>query len=95
MLRIRVRLLGSLSEYSRGEGVLTFEFAPSIADIIGRLVFELGSSFGEDLFDPVIGSSISRCLIISNGIEIGALDGMETRLTEDGELVIIPVSHGG
>ena len=37
----------------------------------------------------------SNALIMVNGREISVLDGLETKLKDGDELVLIPVVHGG
>lgn len=34
-------------------------------------------------------------LIIVDGVEVGNLSGLETPLSEDSEVVLVPVTHGG
>ena len=45
---------------------------------------------GTEMTDPR-----SNALIMISGREIGTLDGLETRLTKDDELSLLPVAHGG
>jgi molybdopterin converting factor small subunit len=45
---------------------------------------------GSEMADPR-----PNALIMVSGREIGTLDGLETKLAEDDELSLLPVTHGG
>jgi molybdopterin converting factor small subunit len=45
---------------------------------------------GNEIADPR-----SNALIMVSGREIGTLNGLETKLTEDDKLSLLPVAHGG
>ncbi len=48
------------------------------------------SLIDQQLQDPRI-----NALILVNGREISALDGLETKLKDGDELILVPVVHGG
>jgi len=37
----------------------------------------------------------SMSLIMLGGIEVGNLEGLETKISEGSEVVLVPVTHGG
>jgi MoaD family protein len=47
------------------------------------------------LIDPELEDPRPNTLILVNGKEISALDGLDTILKDDDEVVFIPVIHGG
>lgn len=96
MVRVRVRLLGTLREFSRDEAIhLRFDKEPTMEEVVQSLLSELGSALEKAIFDPLLHNPLPRTLILVNGLEIGVLLGMETMLRDGDEVVILPVSHGG
>ena len=47
------------------------------------------------LFDSELNDPRPNTLIIVNGREIGVLNGLESLITEEDEIALIPVLHGG
>jgi len=47
------------------------------------------------LWDSEIADPRPNTLIMISGREIGTLDGLETKLTEEDELSLLPIAHGG
>lgn len=49
----------------------------------------------QSLIDQQLKDPRPNVLIIVNGKEIGVLNGLETNLQDDDEVVLVPVVHGG
>ena len=47
------------------------------------------------LIDQQLDDPRSNTLVLVNGIEISVLEGLETRLKDGDEIVLVPVVHGG
>ncbi len=64
-----------------------------------KMMKKLGETLPNEakkLFEsPSNSDSHSNMLVLVNGKEISALKGLETRIAEEDEVVVIPVSHGG
>jgi molybdopterin synthase sulfur carrier subunit len=67
----------------------------TLTQVLEDLTSELPKEFRATLIDPVLGDPTPNALIMINGKEISALNGMETRLKDRDEITVIPVSHGG
>jgi len=69
---------------------------PTVKAAMSQLVSaELFASLRQLLFDSEMADPRPNALIMVSGREIGTLEGLETRLTEDDELSLLPVAHGG
>ena len=70
--------------------------SPTVKAAISQLVStDSCTSLKQLLFDGVTGDPRPNALIMISGREIGTLDGLETKLTEDDVLSLLPVAHGG
>jgi molybdopterin converting factor small subunit len=88
-------MLGILSD-SAGVSEVDLDF-PEGSDI-GFLLKELIASYQglrADIWDPVVDSPEPNALILYNGVEVNNLQGLNTRITEGSEVVLLAVTHGG
>ena len=70
--------------------------SPTVRTAISQLVAtESFASLKQLLFDSENQDPRPNALIMISGREIGTLDGLETKLTENDELALLPVAHGG
>ena len=94
-MRVKVRLLGVLSD-SAGVSEVDLNL-PEDSDI-GALLNVLIASYQSlraDIWDPVVNSPEPNTLILYNSVEINNLQGLNTRITEGSEVVLLAVTHGG
>jgi molybdopterin synthase sulfur carrier subunit len=69
---------------------------PTVKTVISRLVTQDGfESLKELLVDKETSDPRPNALIMLSGREINTLQGLETPLTENDELALLPVAHGG
>lgn len=70
--------------------------APTVKTVISQLVTQDGfESLKELLVDKETSDPRPNALIMVSGREINTLKGLETELTENDELALLPVAHGG
>lgn len=92
---ITVRFVGSLRNMiGKGKIKLNIDETKTLRDLIGVIVEEFPEA-ERTLIDPELGDPRPNALIIVNGMEISALNGLETTLKDGDEVVFVPVSHGG
>jgi molybdopterin converting factor small subunit len=70
------------------------EDATSLKEFIKRLV-EKQPKLKRALIDPELEDPRPNTLILVNGKEISVLNGLETMLSDNSEVVFVPVVHGG
>ena len=77
-----------------GELTLNVKGGISVEKMLKKIAAEL-PALRQSLKDKVAEELKSNALIVVNGREISALDGLETKLKDGDELILIPVVHGG
>ena len=96
MIHVKVKLLGVFREFSAKSRVtIEFEDAVTVRKAVQKLTETLSSKFKEALIDPELSDPRPNALILVNGKEIGVLQGLQTMLDDDDEIVLLPVAHGG
>jgi len=69
---------------------------PTVETAISQLLAaDSFASLRKLLWDSEMADPRPNALIMVSGREIATLDGLDTKLTEDDELSLLPVSHGG
>jgi molybdopterin synthase sulfur carrier subunit len=92
---ITVRFIGSLRASSKKSKLnLDFKNAVSLREVVNKLI-EGQPKLKRALIDPELDDPRTNVLMLVNGKEIGVLKGLETKLKDGDELVLIPVVHGG
>jgi molybdopterin synthase sulfur carrier subunit len=92
---ILTRFLGALRHAAGvSEIAVDIEDNISIVEMLKEIAREL-PALKQSLNDQKPEELRSNALIIVNGREISVLDGLETKLKDGDELVLIPVVHGG
>ena len=91
---VHVRLMGTFKE-AAGRPNYTIDSCSTINALIIELIEELGNEFRNTLLDPLMDNPLPNALILVNGIEINNLKGLDTAISEDDEIVLLSVTHGG
>ena len=93
--KVNIRLLGVLRGVS-GKSRISLRLEKSTVEVMVR---ELANSLPKEARRLFLDSDLnylgSNVLVLVNGKEISALEGLETEIKEEDEVVVIPVSHGG
>ncbi|HIE18810.1 TPA: MoaD/ThiS family protein [Candidatus Bathyarchaeota archaeon] len=92
---VKIKLLGVFRRaYGSNEISLKIENNVQLREIIQRLAAS-SKEFKHILIDPELESPLPNAVILLNGRDISALNGLETPITHGDEIVLIPVIHGG
>lgn len=92
---LTIKFIGALRHIS-GKTEFTVSFQEGIS--IKKLVDKITQEFPElkhTFSDQELNDSRSNSLVLINGREISVLDGYETKLKDEDEIVFVPVVHGG
>ncbi|MBN1244453.1 MoaD/ThiS family protein [Candidatus Bathyarchaeota archaeon] len=94
-MAITVKFVGAFRHFSgAGELVLDCKGCTSIDKLVNELV-EAVPEIKRSLIDRQLEDPRPNALILVNGREIGVLNGLETKLKDGDEIVLVPVVHGG
>ena len=92
---VKIKLLGVFRRaYGSGEVSLKIKDSVQLREIIQRLAAS-SEDFRRVLIDPELESPLPNAVILINGKDISALNGLDTPITCGDEIVLIPVIHGG
>ena len=93
---VEVKFLGVFRQFSgRNRVLVKLEKHASVGKAIEKLIEAFSSEFKRTLVDPELEDPRPNALIVVNGKEISILHGLETKVEDGDEIVLVPVSHGG
>jgi molybdopterin synthase sulfur carrier subunit len=94
-MTVTVKFIGALRHASNVEKLaLTCSEQISVKEMIDEVSKDL-PELQRSLLDSQSEEPRPNALILVNGREISALNGLETRLNDGDEVVLVPVVHGG
>ena len=94
-MHIKIRLMGVLSSaQGNREFILDLPEGSTVETAI-KAIMANNTALEEVLWDVEVDSPSPNALIMLNGVEIKNLQGTETPLMPDQELVLLSVVHGG
>ena len=94
-MTITVKFVGAFRHFSGvSELDLSFRDLNSVGDLVTALIREM-PEIESSLIDQHLKNPTLNALILVNGKEIGVLAGVESKLKDGDEVVLIPVLHGG
>jgi len=95
VVKVKVRLMGVFRGFSEKSSVILKLEKPTVRSAVQSLAKSLPAESRRLLIDPELNDPRPNALILLNGREISALNGLETSVKDDDEITLIPVSHGG
>lgn len=96
VIEVKVKLVGIFRGLSgRSQLLMALEGSSSMKNVVQKLADLFSPEFRRMLIDPELGDPRPNALILLNGKDISVLEGLETKVDDGDEVVLIPVSHGG
>ena len=94
-MTLTIKFIGALRHIS-GKTQITVSCPKDISlkDLVENLSQDM-PSLKKTLVDQQLSDARSNALVLVNGKEISALEGLETKLCDGDEIVFVPVVHGG
>jgi len=95
-MKVRVRYLGFIKnmlkkgedEFELGEGAL-------LSDLLNKLVGIYGEPFQKEVFEPGLKDVKTGFVVTVNGVLMGQLHGVDTRLNEGDSVILMTLMSGG
>lgn len=92
---ISAKFIGSLKTFfKKGEIIFNFETEITIKDLI-NFIIENNPNIKDFLISVQNSEFRLNSLVLINDIEISALNGISTKLSDGDKITFIPVIHGG
>jgi molybdopterin converting factor small subunit len=91
-----VKFLGAFRGLSgKNHSNIILKDRTNVKALIQKIAETFPSDFKRSLIDPELNDPRPNALILVNGKEVSALEGIATKINDGDEVVLISVSHGG
>ncbi len=95
-MKVRVHYLGLVKTYTKkAEDEVYFEKPPVLLDLLNKLAADFGRQFVQDIFEPGAKDVKPMFTVMVNGIVMGQLEGVDTKLKEGDNVILMPLMTGG
>ena len=94
-VNIKIRPLGVFRQLIEKDQIAMKLSKATIRDVVQALAESMSLEARRLLIDPELNDPRPNTLILVNGREISALNGLETEVSDGDEVTFIPVAHGG
>jgi molybdopterin converting factor small subunit len=96
VISVELQLLGVFQRISGETRVhMKLEKPTTLREAIQNLTDSVSPKLKRVLIDSELEDPRPNALVLVNGKEISILQGLETRIDDGDEIILIPVSHGG
>lgn len=93
---VNLKLLGTFQQLSGKKKLqIELEEPATVKKLIALLSGMFSSDFKQVLVDSQLNDPRSKALILVEGKEISVLNGLETTVKDNDEIILIPIVHGG
>jgi molybdopterin converting factor small subunit len=93
---VNVKFLGIFQRLSGKKQLeLKLQEPSTIQDVMTKLLQVLSDDFKALLVDAQLNDPRPNALILVDGKEISALQGLETEVKDSQEIILLPMVHGG
>jgi molybdopterin synthase sulfur carrier subunit len=95
-MKVKVHYLGLVKTYTnKTQEDLVLEEGASLNILLEKLAANLGKPFNPEVYDPAKREVKPMFMVLVNGVVIGQLEGVDTKLKDGDTVMVMPLMTGG
>ncbi len=95
-MKVKVHYLGLVRTYaSKSQDDIMVKEDAKLSELFDHVANRLGKPFNPEVYDPAKTEVKPTFMVLLNGVVIGQLDGLDTKLKDGDVVVIMPLVTGG
>ena len=95
-MKIKVQYLGLIKNLiKRSEDEFDLEEGASLSDLLNKLADVYGEPFKKEVYEPGLKDMKMGFVVTVNGVLMGQLHGVDTRLGEGDNVILMSLMSGG
>ena len=95
-MKVKVQYLGFIKNMlNKKEEYLEIEEGASLSDLLNKLAGTYGASFRKEVYEPGVNKIKTGFSVTINGIFIGQLGGLDAKLSDGDQVLLMSLVTGG
>jgi sulfur-carrier protein len=95
-MKVKVHYLGLVKTYTnKGQDDIELEDFAILSDLLGKIAQSFGKPFNAEVYDSDKREVKAMFTVMVNGVIIGQLNGLDTKLKDGDSVIIMPLMTGG
>ncbi|HKZ88562.1 MAG TPA: MoaD/ThiS family protein [Candidatus Bathyarchaeia archaeon] len=95
-MRVKIQYLGLVKTYThRSQDELNIDEGTELSTLLSKIAASFGKPFNPEIYEPNKKEVKSTFVVMVNGVLMGQLDGVNTKLKNDDNIIIMPLMTGG
>ena len=95
-MKVKVHYLGLVKTYTnKGQEDIELNDTSILSDLLGEIAQAFGKPFNTEVYDPSKREVKAMFTVMVNGVIIGQLSGVDTKLKDGDSVIIMPLMTGG
>jgi molybdopterin converting factor small subunit len=95
-VKVKIQYLGFIKNLiKRSEDAFELEEGASLSDVMNKIAGLYGKPFRKEVYEPGLKDVKMGFVITVNGILVGQLQGMDTRLNDGDNVILMSLMSGG
>jgi len=95
-MQIKIQYLGLVKTFTnKMQDEITLETGATLSDLLKKLASEFGRQLSHEIYEEGAKDVKPMFTVMVNGIVMGQLNGVETRLKDGDKVILMPLMTGG
>jgi len=95
-MKVKVQYLGNVKTYTnKGQEDVELENTSTLATLLGKIAQSYGKPFNVEVYDPSKLEVKAMFTVMVNGVIMGQLNGVDTKLKDGDNVIVMPLMTGG
>ena len=96
MMKVKVQYLGFIKNLiKRSEDEFDLEEGASLSELLNQVAGIYGKAFKKEVYEPGLKDVKMGFVVTVNGVLMGQLQGVDTRLNNDDSIILMSLMSGG
>ncbi len=95
-MNVKVHYLGLVKTYTnQSQDELELREGALLSELLNKLAADFGKQFTQDIYEPGTKDVKPMFTVMVNGVIIGQLNGLDTKLKNGDVIILMPLMTGG
>ena len=95
-MKIKIHYLGLVKTYTnKSQDEIELKEGAPLSELLNKIAVDFGKQFTQDIYEPGMKDAKTMFTVMVNGIVMGQLNGVDTKLKDGDNVILMPLMTGG